>query len=287
MPIIVGAPRSGTTLLRLMLDSHPELAIPPETGFLALAEPPTRMNLEYHYGFLSAVTGFPPGEPLWPDYGISAQEFDAALTKIDPFDIADGFRTFYRMYASRMKKPRWGDKTPAYVLNITTIGQLLPEARFIHIVRDGRDVCLSWQQTWFRPSDDLFVLALHWRNRVLAGRRQGEANPNYLEVRYEDLIGDAPRTLAGICRFIELDFDPSMLRYHERAAVRLKEHRERKRADGTVFVSQDQRFRNQLSTMRPLDTSRVLAWRAKLNADQRRQFSETAGDVLQMFGYEA
>jgi len=85
MPIIVGAPRPGTTLLRFMLDTHPEMAIPPETGFLAL------------------------------------------------------FPHFYQLYASRFAKPRWGDKTPSYCHHMQNIEEVLPEAHFIHIIRDGRD----------------------------------------------------------------------------------------------------------------------------------------------------
>ena len=213
-----------------MLDSHPSLTIPPETDFLALAEPATRPSLEYPFGFLSAITNYPPGSPNWLDFSISVPELEAALQVIEPFDVAEGFRAFYRLYAARMNKPRWGDKTPVYALHIATLSRLLPEARFIHIVRDGRDSCLSWRKTWFSPGDDLRTLARHWRDWVMAGRQQGRGNSAYLEIRYEDLIADASAVLQTICRFIELDFDPAMLRYHERAPSRLEEHRERRLA---------------------------------------------------------
>ncbi len=287
MPIIVGAPRSGTTLLRLMLDSHPDLAIPPETWFLALAGPESRFALEYHHGFLSAITQYPPDSPVWMDFGISVQELDAALTQIEPFDVADGFRTFYRLYAARMKKPRWGDKTPGYVLHIKTIQQLLPESRFIHIVRDGRDVCLSWRKTWFRPSNDFPTVVRHWREWVLAGRQQGDGNPGYMEIRYEDLVADAATILQSICAFINLEFDPAMLRYHERAPERLQEHRERRSADGRISVTHEQRLLNQMQTTKPLDLERVGAWRQVMTADQQQEFVRLAGDALRMFGYES
>ena len=287
MPIIVGAPRSGTTLLRLMLDSHPDLAIPPETWFLALAEPETRFGLEYHHGFLSAVTQYPPDSPGWLDFGISVQQFDEALAQVEPFDVAEGFRTFYRLYAARMKKPRWGDKTPGYVLHIKTIQQLLPESRFIHIVRDGRDVCLSWRKTWFRPSNDFATVVQHWREWVLAGRRQGEGHPGYMEIRYEDLVAEPAAVLQSVCRFIDLEFDPAMLRYHERASGRLQEHRERRLADGRISVTHEQRFQNQIQTTKPLDLGRVGAWRQAMPPDQQREFVQLAGDALRAFGYES
>jgi hypothetical protein len=286
MPIIVGAPRSGTTLLRFMLDAHPDLAIPPETGFLALAEAPTRARIDYPYGFLSAVTNYPPGSPNWPDFGISATELDAALRQIEPFEIADGFRAFYRLYAARMNKPRWGDKTPAYVRHIATLRHLLAEARFIHIVRDGRDTCLSWREAWFRPSDDFATVVRHWREWVLAGRLQGEGSNSYLEVRYEDLVADPAAVLKSICSFIELEFDPTMLRYHERAGERLQEHRERRLPDGSISISREQRLQNQRLTMKPPDLARVGAWRQTMPAEQQREFVRLAGDALRTFDYE-
>jgi len=269
-----------------MLDAHPDMAIPPETGFLALVAPPSGMGLADHNGFLSAVTGFPPDASGWHDFGIPAERFRSELSRIEPFDIAEGFRAFYRLYADRMKKPRWGDKTPAYVHHIQTIHGLLPEARFIHIIRDGRDACLSWRRTWFRPGDDIRTLALHWRGWVLTGRQQGTRCPAYMEIRYEHLIADTRRTLESICRFVNLEFHPAMMRYYERAPERLKEHRERRLPDGVVLVTHEQRLRNQESATRPPNPARVLAWRLSMTPEEQREFARYAGDALRMFGYE-
>src|SRR5215510_1913192 len=90
MPVIVGAPRSGTTLLRLMLDAHPQCAIPPETGFLALApslrsaRPPLQTEV-----FVKAITSFPPDMPGWPDFGIPLADFRSELDRIRLVDVAD------------------------------------------------------------------------------------------------------------------------------------------------------------------------------------------------------
>ncbi len=284
--MIVGAPRSGTTLLRFMLDAHPDMAIPPETGFLALAEPATRPKLEYPYGFVAAVMNYPPGSPNWPDFGISAEELDTAIRLIEPFDLADAFRAFYRLYAARMNKPRWGDKTPVYVRHIETLRGLLPEARFIHIVRDGRDACLSWSKTWFRPSDDFATTVRQWREWVLAGRRQGEKTNSYLEIRYEDLVANPVEVLKSVCRFIALEFDEVMLRYHERAPERLQEHRERRHEDGSIAISREQRLENQRLTTKQLDPARIGAWRQAMPLEQQREFVRLAGDALRMFDYE-
>jgi hypothetical protein len=98
----------------------------------------------------------------WPDFGMTAEDLRDELTRIRPLNVADGFRAFYRLYAERSGKSRWGDKTPDYVLHISDIAETLPEAHFIHIIRDGRDVGLSLRQCWFAPGHDMKGLAGHW-----------------------------------------------------------------------------------------------------------------------------
>ena len=150
VPFIVGVGRSGTTLLRLMLDAHPDLAIPGETHFLLdlLAQNengPARDRI-----FRAMIEA-----PTWPNLAVSESTFKAALDEVEPFSVPDAIRTFYRLYAQRFGKDRWGDKTPPYRSCMTGIQQLLPEAYFIHIIRDGRDVALSYRGLWFGPGDGI------------------------------------------------------------------------------------------------------------------------------------
>ena len=170
MPIIVGAPRSGTTLLRLMLDSHPDMAIPPETGFLFAAlvlKKGHDMTVEQ---LVNTITQYPENAPNWSDFQIPVEDLVRRLKTINPFDLVEGVRCFYQLYAQRFGKSRWGDKTPDYSLQIQAIGEMLPEAHFIHIIRDGRDAALSLRSTWFTPSRDMRVLAQYWHDRVDSAR---------------------------------------------------------------------------------------------------------------------
>src|ERR1700749_1142202 len=112
MPFIVGSPRSGTTLLRFMLDAHPELAIPPETGFLTLGPKLKGRGDKLRERFFQEVVNYPKSSPNWPDFEIPEGTFRAALAEINPFTVSDGYRAFYRLYAARFGKARWGDKTP-------------------------------------------------------------------------------------------------------------------------------------------------------------------------------
>jgi hypothetical protein len=283
MPVLAGSPRSGTTLLRLMLDSHPMLAIPPETGFLgAFAGWPRATD---GTDFFDTVTIFPPGAPAWPDFQLPADALRDALSVIDPFTVPDGLRAFFRLYAVRFGKPRWGDKTPGNALHIRAIAELLPESRFIHIVRDGRDVAGSLRQMWFSPGWDMATQAAHWRHHVLTARAQGAAVEHYLEIRYEDLVLDTAAVLQRVCAFLELPYDPMMLRSHERAPERLAEHLARHASDGTVIVSHEQRLAQQQLTTRRPDGTRVFAWHSTMSGGDRDGFEAVAGDALAAFGY--
>ena len=118
-----------------------------------------------------------------------------------------------RLYAEKQGKPgaRWGDKTPGYIKSMREIQVYLPEARFIHLIRDGRDVALSvLKQDW--GPQTIEAAAEKWRSRVLRGRSQQPYLGFYMEVKFEDLVLHTERELRRICEFIELDFDPAHAR---------------------------------------------------------------------------
>ena len=285
MPVIVGAPRSGTTLLRFMLDAHPDLAIPPETGFLTLGESLPAAGPRLREQFFDAITTFPPDAPAWNDFGVSRQRLWSLLQATTPFTVADGLRAFYRAYAERFGKHRWGDKTPMHCLHLAAIQQALPEAHFIHVIRDGRDVALSLRQTWFSPGGEIEMLAAHWTTCVTTARRQRSGCGHYLEVRFEELVNNGDAVLARICTFLNLPYSPAMLNYHRRTADRLEEHRDRMRPDGTLVVSHADRLRQQALTMEPPRQSRAQAWRTQMRLDERSRFERVAGDLLLELGY--
>jgi hypothetical protein len=286
MPVIVGSPRSGTTLLRLMLDAHPELAIPPETGFLTLGPEFRGKGDQLREQFFRAIVNFPQPIPSWPDFEIPEEAFRQTLGEIIPFTTAEGFRAFYRMYAARHGKTRWGDKTPLYCLALDSIRQVLPEARFIHIIRDGRDAALSLRRMWFSPGWEMETQAAYWRKCVLTARQAGFGHPDYLEVRYEDLILHTRETLEGICAHVDLSYDEKMLRYYTGTRTRLREHKGRFHPDGTPLLTQEQRFRQQERTTEPPDPACVFAWKGTMSPEEREEFHRVAGTLLKDLGYE-
>jgi hypothetical protein len=280
MPVIVGVPRSGTTLLRMMLDAHSTLAIPPETGFL-----PRLAALGSLPDAGLAACEMITGSETWPDFHLDAVAFATAIERVSPCTAADVARAFYRMYASRFGKSRWGDKTPIYGTEIDRIATLLPEARFLHVIRDGRDVMLSVRGLWFRPGETVEACAEDWARRLALTHAIGRRVSHYLEVRYETLVTDPEATLRTICRFLELMFEPALLSYHERAGSRLDEHEARYTADGRLVISKAERRRNQRFVMEPPRANRIGRWRQEATADELRRFEAIAGEWLDRLGY--
>jgi len=286
MPVVVGAPRSGTTLLRLMLDAHPDLAIPPETSFLAAVAALNESDGDLRTRFLETITAYPPGAPNWQDFGLAREALAEAVQTLEPFTVADGLRAFYRLYAQRFDKSRWGEKTPDYSLHVGTIAALLPEARFVHLIRDGRDVAASWRQQWFSPGHEPEVLARAWADRVEAARSAGSGCAHYTEVFYEDLVARPEPVLRRLCEFLELPWSNQLLNHQGRAPKRLEEHRARVSLDGSFTVSHAQRLRQQRRTMERPGTGRIGSWRETMSDEEVQRFERVAGKLLIQLGYE-
>jgi hypothetical protein len=282
MPFIVGAPRSGTTLLRLMLDAHPDVAIPPETGIFPWVAAAGEVGPDASRAeFLRRIVGM----STWVDFHIDPDAFVADVLALETFTIAEGIRCFYRSYAARFGKRRWGDKTPAHGAEMRAIERVLPEARFLHIIRDGRDVGVSVRWLPFSPGSDVPTLAADWRGRVSTIRALGRGVRHYREVHYERLLAEPPAVLEEISAFLDLDFDASMLRYFERAADRLAEHEGRSGADGGPTITAERRRLQQRMTTLPPDLTRIGRWKEELSRDETRVFEGIAGDLLDELGY--
>jgi hypothetical protein len=270
-PFFVGSGRSGTTLVRAIFDSHPQLAIPGESNFIS-AMGKNRHRYEKSDGldseaFLSDLLAHPRFR-LW---GVPDDVVRASFAESPPGDFADGVRRAFELYAVRRGKSRYGDKTPGYVMHLPLLAELFPEARFVHIIRDGRNVALSYVEVSFGP-ESLEQAALRWRRFVDRGRRTGArlGPTRYLEVRYEDLIEHPEETVRAMCRFFDIGFDPQMFRYPERAAE----------------VARGSAFPEVHGHLRLPPTKGLRDWRTQMSTDDLATFEILAGDLLSDLGYE-
>jgi hypothetical protein len=284
-PFVVGVNRSGTTLLRMMLDAHPLLTIPPETHFI-----PEVIRRANHENTRRRLIRSITKHPRWGDFGLDEDEFRARAKQVRPLTAAGAIRCFYELYAEQQGKPRWGDKTPRYMRAMPRISRALPEARFIHLIRDGRDVALSQRERVIDDEDvTMGAMAERWQRRIAAAREGAdEVKPGiYLEVRYEDLVGDTEATLRRICEFIGLEFDAAMLDYHRRAGDRLAEmNRDLDNADNGIVRTADNRLAAHALTTEPPTTNRSGRWRAEMTAAEIAEFERVAGAMLADLGYE-
>lgn len=280
-PFIVGSPRSGTTLLRLMVDAHRSVAIPPETGFITPLLRAYGTERALRRSVFVTMTRYG-----WEDFGIPPADLQSALAQIEPFSVGAAIRCFYQLYAARFGKPRWGNKTPLHCLYMRAIEQLLPEAHFIHIIRDGRDVALSLRERWFAPGNDMTTLAAYWRRNVATAQAQGRRCRHYLELRYEDLVLDTSGVLERVCAFLALDYDAGMLQYYGRAAERLQEHGDQVVPSLGHVVTRADRLAAHSRTLTPPDPSRLSVWRQTMRVAERREFERVAGPLLASLGYD-
>lgn len=284
-PFVVGVNRSGTTLLRMMLDAHPELTIPPETHFI-----PEVIRRANHENTRRRLIRSITKHPRWGDFGLDEDEFRARAKQVRPLTAANAIRCFYDLYAEKQGKPRWGDKTPRYMRAMPRITRALPEARFIHLIRDGRDVALSQRERVIDGSNvPMSAMGERWSRRITAAREGASEIPDgsYMEVRYEDLVAEPEPTLRRICTFIDLDFDSEMLAYHERASGRLAEmDRDLDNSDNGVVRTGTNRMAAHALTSKPPTTDRSGRWRNEMGPQELAEFEAAAGSMLTDLGYE-
>jgi SAM-dependent methyltransferase len=280
-PFVVGVARSGTTLLRLMLDSHSELAIPGETHFVpsvinggtAAADPS------------SAALQLIVNDERWPGFELDPEALRERAQALGCRSAGDVLRAFYSMYAESHGKQRWGDKTPWYVVKIEAIAAALTEAHFVHIIRDGRDVALSVIPLWFGPRTPAEA-AQWWADRVIAGRRAASKGVPYCEVFYERLVAQPEAELERICEFLGLEYEPQMLEFGSRASVAIETLLPTPQVVTGPISRAETTARDTARLSGPVDALSVGRWRNEMTADQLQEFEDTAGELLSELGYE-
>jgi hypothetical protein len=193
---------------------------------------------------------------------------------------------FYSLYAHKMGKVRWGDKSTSFRCDLLWIQQLLPEARFIHVVRDGRDVWLSQRDTWFNQGHSAETHAGYWKRSIMNTQLRSRRFRHFLQIRYEDMVLDTRNQLMRIADFLELSYHPAMETYFETADVRQHEIADLKTVDGRV-IRQEERIAINHRLTNPPDCTRVSRWRKEMKPQDCVDYWRIAGDVLRQIGYRA
>jgi hypothetical protein len=267
---VVGCGRSGTSVLRTVLDAHPDLAVAWEGRFVAPLGL-RRARYERPEGFATdrLVADLLADRAVRTNLELDEDDLRAALAAPGPTDFPDAVRRVFAHWAAARGKARYGDKFPGYVLRIDLLAGMFPEARFVHIVRDGRDVALSSMAI---QDDDAVALALNWRSRLTAGREAGArlGDARYLEVRYEALVADPEPVVKGLCGFLDLSYVEAMLAFPGR--------------EGGVpgKLAANPRHVRLAEPLSPGTTS----WRREMDPADVAAFEAVAGDLLTECGYD-
>ena len=271
---VVGCGRSGTTVLRTVLEAHPALAVAHEGRFVApLARRRARYERPEGFAVDAFVADMVQDRAVRTNLGFDEGDLRTALAGVGGpvAGYPDAVRRVFAHYAARQGKDRYGDKMPGYVLRIPVLAALLPEARFVHIIRDGRDVALSSRAVGGKGAD-LVAAALNWRTRVSAGRADGGALApgRYHEVRYEALVTQPEAVVRALCAFAGLPWDDTVLRHTERP-------------ENTPAKVRDNPRHARLAE--PL-SPRAVTWRDTMDRADVEAFEAVAGDLLADLGYE-
>ena len=274
---IVGCQRSGTTLLRRMVDAHPQIAIMRESHWIPrFFEDRTGLTSE---GFVTPEL-IPEllRHPKFARLNVGEEELLKLLETGKTVPYADFVSGVFDLYGQQRGKSLVGDKTPAYVRSLGTLYSLWPRVRFVHLIRDGRDVCLSvgdWPKaqqkkpgmfaTW--KDDWVSTTALFWELSVQLGRQAGNllGLKLYHEIRYESLVSSPAETCAALCAFLGLPYDEAVLRFHEG----------RTKDDPSLSVKR---------AWRPI-TPGLRDWRLQMRAEDVEPFEAAAGRLLDELGY--
>ncbi|EGJ33956.1 MULTISPECIES: sulfotransferase [Moorena] len=266
---IFGCPRSGTSLLSRIIGCHPRIAIPFESHLYNTFYP----WLKY-YGNLQLIQN---RERLVDDILTTEVMRDwspppnrehtlEAIYRFDFHGIVDGIMG---AWTNAQGKQRWGEKTPAHIFYWREIFNAFPNLQVLHIVRDGRDVALSWKGSRFGPKH-IYPLAQKWREylETVEELRTALNDDSFLEVRYEELLLEPEGIVRKICTFLKEEFAPEMLEFHK------------------VGASYPTDQKNQKNLSRPPLTSNAGKWRSEMTERELRIFEAVAGGTLERYGYE-
>lgn len=192
---LVGLENSGTALLREALNRHSRLTVLPGKPLISILRGELGDRLHDREAFFGVLKMFVPQT--------QAAALAEAVDSREPFRFAGAMRCYYRQLHAASGKPRWGMESPPCITDMEAVQQVFPEARFIHMIRDGRDLALALPAE-ISPED----AAGRWIWTIAQARRQAQNLPHYREIRYEDLLAAPGKVLDEICDFLELAREP-------------------------------------------------------------------------------
>ncbi|QXP78204.1 MULTISPECIES: sulfotransferase family protein [Winogradskyella] len=283
---ILGNPRSGTSLLRLLLNSHSLITVPPECGFFLWLAPKyinwdeSNLNSKNIQEFIEDVQA----SKKFETWNLSNQILEEIIKRNKPKNYNELSLCVYLSYAFHSNKmPKYvGDKNNYYINYLHKLDDLSPDALVVHLVRDGRDVVNSYREisnvsdTYkYKPNLPFSIpdIAKEWQKNNLNIFNFYKDKSNYLIVRYEDLLERPDVVLTELLKKLSLSFESKMLDFYKENALKQIEPKE------TLAWK--------LKTLKPLDKSNIGVYKEKLMISEIEEFNSIAHQSLKLFGYDA
>jgi len=269
---IVGASRSGTTMLRIMVASHSMLEVPPEAWFLGKIVCSTDKNAQLASADLERIKNLVLRDGTWPEWSVSEDALDDAFRGMEGARLSEVLDALFRTWGrARLSGVRWGEKSPRHTYIAGRLKDIFSGAQFIHMLRDGRDSCASMlQRGWYERS--FRRICQHWASCTRAALDFGRNHPGaLLEVRFERLLADPAVEMQNVCRFLGVPFEPSMVDYQAYA----REHLPPSARDVHSKL------------FRPPDVQEAGKWKRSITVWQEAIFLAVAGRIAEQVGYGA
>ena len=274
---IVGASRSGTTMLRLLLNAHRNIGVPKELAYFERCA--RNANLEKwkepgmsQQAFRAFVKGFLNKKKLALE-GIDLEALEEKIVASGSPDLIRPFRMTMDAWKEKEGKVTWGEKTPKNLFYVDLIEQMMPDARFIYIIRDPRAVVYSMNR-FARFQDDSVLNAFNWLQaatqgyELLAGAVPEEKR---LVIRYEELVADVEAVTRSICEFLDEPFDDEMLEFYQKSRSNIHPH--------------SQELGGVKTLTRPISTVSVDKWRNGLSSSEIASVEAVCHDAMINLGY--
>ena len=263
---IVGAQRSGTTLLRLILNSHSQIAIPEEARFLIPFLKKKLLKRPLSGQELSNAIDYLRLNSQYKQWNYDSKPVLEKLSKRSEITTRELIQSLYASFSTHENKQIWADKS-LFFRHIDLLAELFTESKFIHLTRDGRDVFHSWRKM-DKSKDNVASTALDWNYKVYRIEKSFAKLPDSrkLTVRYEDLLDDPVNTVKKICSFIGVEFEENMMEYHKTSHYYIGKHH-----SDLIFKS--------------IDSENMYKWKENLSDIEIRTFELLAGHNLKKYSY--
>ncbi|MDQ7058492.1 MAG: sulfotransferase [Ghiorsea sp.] len=270
---IMGSGRCGSTLLRRMLEANPDIHIPPESYVLGEVGRLFMRNrqMDWHH-LVNLVLSTFEYQHEFDKFNIDMRGLVHQLWQLPEHQrsLAEILDALYRYHGKQTGQSftLWGDKTPKNTFELDMLIRIFPQAKFVHLLRDGVDVAASFVSRGLM--DNMLSAAKHWQTSVLISREFMQQYPEQcIEVRYEDLVATPEQALKRLSDFLGLTFHADM--------VESLKH--------TQNMGDLNAYAHYEKVLEPVSTRNIGLGRSSLSEQDKLMLQQHIGKTLSHMGY--